>query len=96
MPGLSDVKAVTAIVTGLVQGVGFRYATRSAARRLGVAGWVRNRPDDTVEVFAQGTPEAVAQLVAFLHTGPPHAVVDRVEVTGANPDPHMLGFDLRY
>jgi acylphosphatase len=69
-----------AVVSGVVQGVGFRWATRERARSLGVAGFARNQADGTVEVEAEGAPEAVDELVAWLHAGPPSAVVAGVDV----------------
>ncbi|MGE0357487.1 MAG: acylphosphatase [Burkholderiales bacterium] len=68
-------------IHGLVQGVGFRYALEREARRLGLAGWVRNRRDGTVEAVVQGHAPAVEALVAWAHRGPPSARVARVEVT---------------
>lgn len=65
-------------VYGRVQGVGFRYFTWRQAQKLGVYGTVRNCLDGSVEVIAQGTPEAVAQLSTWLHQGPPSANVERV------------------
>jgi len=68
-----------AIVHGLVQGVNFRYHTALTARTLALTGWVANRPDGTVEVIAEGPRPALDQLLAFLHRGPSHADVERVE-----------------
>jgi acylphosphatase len=72
--------AIHAVVEGVVQGVGYRDA-----RALGVAGWVRNRRDGTVEVLVHGTPEAVAAMQSWLHRGPRWARVDRVVVTLREP-----------
>ncbi|HEY5143593.1 MAG TPA: DNA polymerase ligase N-terminal domain-containing protein [Solirubrobacteraceae bacterium] len=72
-------EAIRAVVHGEVQGVGFRQATLRRARRLGVLGWVRNGDDGSVGVHAEGAPDAVAALVAFLHDGPRLARVDAVE-----------------
>lgn len=69
-----------AVVHGRVQGVNFRYYTLQTANQLGLTGWVRNRPDRTVEVVAEGTPAALERLLAFLHSGPPSAHVTRVDV----------------
>ena len=63
-------------VRGLVQGVGFRWFARERARRLGVAGWVRNREDGCVEVAASGSEQAVADFLGILAQGPPGARVD--------------------
>jgi acylphosphatase len=71
---------VRLIVHGRVQGVWFRGATEAEARRLGVAGWVRNRPDGTVEAEAEGPPAAVDALVAWAHRGPSAARVTHVTV----------------
>jgi len=68
------------VVSGRVQGVGFRAATRSKAEACGVSGWVRNRPDGSVEAAFEGDPEAVAALVDFCRAGPRLAQVERVEV----------------
>ena len=77
-----------AIVSGVVQGVGFRWSVREAAMRLGIAGFARNRADGTVEVEAEGEPGRVDEFVGWLHTGPPGAQVagvetSEVETTGA-------------
>jgi acylphosphatase len=66
------------IVHGRVQGVGFRYSVAGAAQSRGVAGWVSNRPDGTVEAVFEGEPEAVDSLVRFCREGPRGAAVDRV------------------
>jgi len=62
-------------VLGRVQGVGFRWFVRQQARRWGVRGWVRNRPDGSVEIAAAGSPEALDGLLAAVHRGPPGAEV---------------------
>ena len=70
---------VRLVVHGRVQGVWFRGSMQEEADRLGVVGWVRNRPDGTVEAEAEGAPGAVEALVAWAHTGPRGARVTRVE-----------------
>ena len=65
-------------VGGKVQGVGFRWFVREAARRAGVAGWVKNRADGRVEIAASGTETAIADLVSAARVGPPGARVDQV------------------
>jgi acylphosphatase len=82
------------VVSGRVQGVFFRYWTRREAERLGVAGWVRNRPDGTVEAHAEGDADAVAALVGWAQEGPAHARVDRVEDADAEPE-GLTGFRIR-
>jgi len=74
------------VVHGRVQGVFFRGATEAEARAAGVAGWVRNRPDGTVEAVFEGPEAAVARLVAFCARGPRAARVDRLETFDEPPE----------
>lgn len=67
-------------VHGIVQGVGFRWSLAGEARRHGVAGWVRNRSDGTVEAQLEGGEAAVAAVVDWAQEGPRFARVSRVEV----------------
>ncbi|WBU38377.1 acylphosphatase [Homoserinibacter sp. YIM 151385] len=69
-----------AIVSGVVQGVGFRWSTRREAERLELDGFARNREDGTVEVEAEGPEDRVAQLLEWLRVGPPGAEVAEVRV----------------
>jgi DNA ligase D-like protein (predicted 3'-phosphoesterase) len=84
----SDTRAIRASVAGIVQGVGFREATRRRARELGVLGWVRNAEDGTVAVHAEGPPQAVDALVSFLHEGPRGAAVTDVAVAHGRVEGH--------
>ena len=77
--------ARTVVVSGDVQGVFFRDSARREARRLGVSGWVRNRPDGRVEAHLEGPADAVAELVLWCRSGPRHATVEDLEVTEAEP-----------
>ena len=74
------------VVHGDVQGVGFRWSCAREAQSLDVRGWVLNRADGSVEVVAEGEPDAVRQLVTWAHRGPRHAVVSRVEVIEETPE----------
>lgn len=74
-------RRVRAVVSGDVQGVGFRYSTRERARELGVAGWVRNLPDGSVEAEVEGEAGAVERMLAWLGRGPSDARVASVVVT---------------
>ena len=65
-------------IFGQVQGVGFRYHFSEEARRLGIKVWVRNRRGGSVEATIEGTPEAVAALLACARLGPPSAHVERL------------------
>ena len=72
-------------VTGMVQGVGYRWWTRAEAQRLGVSGWVKNRLDGRVEAEAEGDAQAVAALVDWMRGGPPSATVTALETAEVAP-----------
>jgi acylphosphatase len=74
------------VVHGHVQGVFFRESVRRRAHQRGVAGWVANRPDGTVEAVFEGEPLAVEGLVDFCHDGPRGARVDAVHVADEDPE----------
>jgi acylphosphatase len=74
------------VVHGHVQGVFFRDTTMRRAVDRGVAGWVRNNPDGTVEAVFEGDPDAVDAMVRFAHEGPRGAIVERVEVIEEEPE----------
>lgn len=67
-------------IEGAVQGVGYRDSMCREARRHAVAGWVRNRPDGSVEALVQGGREAVESIIAWARRGPPAARVLRVDI----------------
>lgn len=77
-------------VRGRVQGVGFRWFVRERARALGLTGWVRNRQDGAVEVFAVGNEVALQKLRALLNSGPSGARVSEVEDQRAQPTASAL------
>jgi DNA ligase D-like protein (predicted 3'-phosphoesterase) len=81
-------KAIRAVVSGRVQGVGFREAVVQKARQTSLFGWVRNADDGTVQVHAEGDPDAVAALSEFLAEGPPAAAVERVTIDAAKVEGH--------
>jgi acylphosphatase len=74
------------VVHGSVQGVGFRYSLARQADTRGVAGWVRNCGDGSVEAVLEGSADAVMPLVSWCREGPRGAGVDRVEVTEEEPE----------
>jgi acylphosphatase len=90
----SPVVARRVIVTGHVQGVFFRDRTRREASRRGVAGWVRNCADGTVEALFEGPSDAVAELVRWCRSGPRYATVHDVRVSDVEPD-GLDGFSIR-
>ena len=73
------------VVSGRVQGVFFRDSCRSEAQRVGVRGWVRNRPDGSVEVVAEGPRDRVDRLLDWCRIGPPRASVTGITVTDEVP-----------
>ena len=79
---------------GRVQGVFFRDSARSAASSRGVAGWVRNAPDGTVEACFEGDEDAVASMVEWCRRGPSRAQVSRVDVEDVSPE-GLGGFEVR-
>ena len=90
---MSAVRRARVRVRGRVQGVFFRESTRRAALEEGLAGYVRNMPDGSVEAAFEGAPEAVERLVAFAGTGPPDADVDELEVADEPPE-GLSGFSV--
>jgi len=82
-------------IRGRVQGVGYREAMREEALRHGVAGWVRNRADGSVEALVQGDAARVSALVDWAWRGPPAASVAQVEVQPASQEPLAPGFERR-
>ena len=74
------------IITGRVQGVGYRNYMVYKARQFHITGWVRNRSNGSVEAMIQGTPENVEALIQRAHRGPPKASVNDVTVTPASGD----------
>lgn len=87
-------KAVRAVIFGKVQGVWYRGWTVDRARVLGLSGWVRNRPDGTVEAVFAGASGAVDAMLAQCREGPPLARVADMAVTPAE-DPGEAGFEQR-
>jgi acylphosphatase len=83
------------VITGHVQGVGFRYFARAAAARAGVHGWVRNLPGGSVEAFVEGEQSAVDAVEASLRRGPSSARIDDVQVTDETPTRRAAGFFIR-
>jgi acylphosphatase len=73
------------VISGRVQGVGFRYFVRREAAALGLAGWVRNLPDGRVEAFIEGTPSQLERMETLLRDGPALARVDALESSEAAP-----------
>lgn len=85
--GLSETSSARRyVISGRVQGVGFRYFVLLAARELGITGWVRNLADGSVEVQAQGDESQLDSLESRLRSGPPRSDVRSVDVRETAPE----------
>ncbi|HEY2431483.1 MAG TPA: acylphosphatase [Vicinamibacterales bacterium] len=83
------------LITGRVQGVGFRWFTHDAAAREGIHGWVRNLPDGAVEAFAEGDAESLQRLEAALRRGPASARVETFVTEDHPPAGRFTEFEIR-
>ncbi|WP_139556972.1 acylphosphatase [Methylotetracoccus oryzae] len=88
-------RRVRLIVSGRVQGVGFRAATARAAADRAIAGWVANRSDGSVEIEAQGEPQQLAQFITWCHRGPRWARVESVAIEELPSGVATEGFTIR-
>ena len=86
--------SVHIVVSGMVQGVGFRYFIHHHARQLGLTGWVRNLPNGDVEIQAEGSREFVESLVTYARRGPRLAVVSNVRVEWKEPSNQLTSFEI--
>lgn len=91
----NELVRLVAAVFGTVQGVGYRYYAEREANRLGVSGYVRNKPDGSVEVVAEGERKVLEGLLAILHRGPSSAEVSEVKFTFAPATGEFYGFSVR-
>jgi acylphosphatase len=82
-------------IRGRVQGVSFRYYTSRTAEEHGVTGWVRNRPDGSVEAVFEGRESAVRQVVEWCRQGPPSARVDEIDIDWEAAPGEFEGFEVR-
>lgn len=89
------VEHLEAVVTGRVQGVGFRYFVRTAANRLGVTGWVCNTRDGAVQVVAEGSRKCLDRLIEALRHGPSLAAVEDVRCLWGEPTHAFTDFSIR-
>ena len=92
----TDTKACRFLVHGMVQGVGFRYSAARRASALGLGGYVRNRSDGSVEVWAEGSSEALSSLAGWLRQGPSMARVERVDCEQKAPKGGFREFSITY
>ena len=71
------------LIIGHVQGVGFRFSTQRAAKNFGIKGYVKNMPDGSVYIEAEGNSEQLNQFINWCYQGPPHAYISNVEIEDA-------------
>jgi acylphosphatase len=91
---MADEERAHVFVSGRVQGVSFRDATRSQAEQLGLSGWVRNTQDGQVEAVFEGDPDTVQQIIEWCKSGPSSADVEDVSVENEEPE-NFSGFKVR-
>jgi acylphosphatase len=84
------------VVSGLVQGVNFRYFTLKQAQKIGIKGYVRNLPDGSVEAVADGENWMIDEFTKQLKTGPPISRVTGINVQPVESDEEFDGFEIRY
>jgi acylphosphatase len=89
-------KRVQVIVRGRVQGVYFRASARDRARQLGLSGWVRNCPDGSVEILAEGDKARLERFMVWCHGGPPGAVVTDLDIKWQEANGEFAGFVIKY
>ena len=88
--------ALHAIVSGIVQGVGFRYSACREARRLGLRGWVRNLGDGDVELLAEGEEDALDEFREWLRVGPDGARIRSIRTEILAPTGYYVEFTIEY
>lgn len=81
-------------ISGIVQGVGFRWRARKVALELGISGWIKNRPDGVVEAVFQGSRIQVQEMTSWAHKGPPGAAVRKVIVHTCDFDEALQDFTI--
>jgi acylphosphatase len=84
------------VIKGKVQGVGFRHFTKTTADKLGIKGWVRNNPDGSVEVIAEGDEKILKEFLDYLKKGPSLSVVTDVKYEFLNKEGGFENFEIRY
>ena len=84
------------IITGRVQGVGFRHYTLQKANELGILGWVKNMPDDSILIVAQGDEPVIETFIDFLYIGPTRSRVIQVSKTEIISSTNFHNFSVKY
>lgn len=89
-------KRAHAVITGRVQGVGYRWTTYRRAKSLGLTGWVRNRPDGSVEAVFEGAEADVRSMIDWCREGPSSAIVEDVDVEWLDARGDYVDFDIAF
>ncbi len=89
-------RTIHARIEGRVQGVFFRDCTRQEARRLGITGWVKNMPDGAVEGTFAGPVNRIDEMIKWLGTGSPHAIVAKVDIHELHEQKEYSDFNITY
>jgi acylphosphatase len=93
---MTDTRRVHVIVEGRVQGVFFRAHTSDEAIKLGLTGWVRNRPDGSVEAIIEGQEAAVKKMLQWFRQGSPYSLVAKIHTTEESPVGDNTNFEIHY
>lgn len=92
----SSTTRLTAVVTGIVQGVSFRWFTQRRAAELGLVGFVRNRSDSAVEFVAEGARDDLERMLDAVRVGPSSAAVENVDAQWSTPTGEFRRFEIRF
>lgn len=84
------------VVSGKVQGVGYRYFTQMKAVQFGITGWVRNRQDGTVEMLTTGTRENLDLFIEEIRRGNPFSTVDQIDINETEAEENYKSFTIKY
>ncbi|MGC9489754.1 MAG: acylphosphatase [Thermovirgaceae bacterium] len=90
-----SVKETYLRISGIVQGVGFRWRTLQKAKELGLKGWIRNRPDGDVDAVLQGDNEKIKAMIEWMERSPPHSLVQNIEVQWGKAEKLYADFMIR-
>jgi acylphosphatase len=84
----SEIIRTHLIISGKVQGVGYRYYTAQQAKKLGITGWVKNLPDGRVEAIFEGTQQTITEMINWCRQGPSAAQVTDITINHEKPQGH--------
>ena len=91
-----DIEGRHYLISGRVQGVGFRFYAHRVAGRLGLVGWVKNLPDGRVEAYVAGPARKILEFRQKLETGPGGSIVRQIDEEETEPDPSWTEYEIRF